>query len=367
MNGIHILDHFSNQLASSLDQLQGRILDGRVLAIDPWVSMSLLQKSIRRGQKQFALDAAATLLHSSPERLWRRLGITAYEDIGIADPDLIALTTVALRGKRFRQSLGGEWVVASFLIERMCRSAKCRAGDDLIVLAEHDPEFEGARLGLTFKPIKSLVRTVVAEIPLPERAIATWYAIGTDRCYSDYLRPRKGDPALLFDQMCEAGYPETTVEICREGFRKINELLPVLIPMLEKEASSADSEIVGDKLPHEELIGEVPCWAFDMHTRSGKQALARMAKGDNRFTTWFRKHVEEDFGTKPLGNLLFRIESGLVDRRYRWPIGDELRARADVLSSGIGPSLSADGLELLREYLPELNEARHQVVHSRSR
>jgi len=367
MNGTHILEHFGNQLTTALDQHSDRVPERCVMSIDPWVAMSLMQKAIRRGQTVLALDAASTLLQVSPERLWRRLGVTAYEDIGVADTDLISLTTVALRGKRFREPLGGEWAVASFLIERMCHSAKCRAGDDLIVLVEHDPDFEEPRLGLTFKPIEKLVSIATETGSLTERAIAVWYAIGTDRCRSDHMRVRKGDPAFVFDQFCEAAYPETTVEFCREGYRKINELLPVLVPSLEREASKAPHQIVEDELPPEELIGEVPCWAFDMHTRNGKQALALLAKGDHRFGQWFRKYVQSDFGTKPLGNLLFRIESGLVDRRYRWGVGDELRVRADILSSGIGPSLSVDGLELLRESLPELNEARRHVVNSNFR
>ena len=45
----------------------------QALAISPWVAMSLLQKAIRRGHEAWALNAAATLLHLSPDRLWRRL------------------------------------------------------------------------------------------------------------------------------------------------------------------------------------------------------------------------------------------------------------------------------------------------------
>ena len=50
------------------------------LTISPWVAMSLLQKAIRRGRKDLALRAAATLLKGSPERLWRRhRKLSAYD------------------------------------------------------------------------------------------------------------------------------------------------------------------------------------------------------------------------------------------------------------------------------------------------
>ena len=39
------------------------------LDISPYVGMSLLQKAIRRGRTELALQAAATLLQQSPERL----------------------------------------------------------------------------------------------------------------------------------------------------------------------------------------------------------------------------------------------------------------------------------------------------------
>jgi hypothetical protein len=78
------------------------------LQVSPWIAMSLLQKAIRRGRKDLALRATATLLHVSPERLWRRIGCVAFEDIGVADLDAVAMATAALAGKRFRASLGGE-------------------------------------------------------------------------------------------------------------------------------------------------------------------------------------------------------------------------------------------------------------------
>jgi hypothetical protein len=96
-----------------------------IRCISPWVAMSLMQKAIRRGRKHLALRAAATLLRGSPERLWRRLGGIAFEDIGVGELQIVALVTAALAGKRFRSELGGEWTVASLLISRMSGATKC--------------------------------------------------------------------------------------------------------------------------------------------------------------------------------------------------------------------------------------------------
>src|SRR3954462_9545253 len=93
--------------------------------------MSLLQKAIRRGDEGYALQAAATLLRDSPERLWRRLGLIAFEDVGVAAPEAVHLVTAALAGKQFRAAVGGEWEVASLLTSRLALAPKCRAADDL--------------------------------------------------------------------------------------------------------------------------------------------------------------------------------------------------------------------------------------------
>src|ERR1700693_6394726 len=72
------------------------------IACSPWVAMSLMQKAIRRGREDLALRAAATLLRDSPERLWRRAGIIAFEDMGVADLATVAQVVAALGGKAFR-------------------------------------------------------------------------------------------------------------------------------------------------------------------------------------------------------------------------------------------------------------------------
>lgn len=99
----------------------------------PWIAMSFMQKAIRRGNGPAALMGAATLLRDAPERLWRRVGCVALEDIGVADIECLGLVTAALAGKADRGKLGGEWAVASLIIERMAGAAKNRSADDLLM------------------------------------------------------------------------------------------------------------------------------------------------------------------------------------------------------------------------------------------
>ena len=109
----------------------------------------MLQKAIRRGDTAHALKAAATLLQDSPERLWRRLGVIAFEDVGVADLRTVGMVTVAQAGKRFRQQLGGEWPVAACLVELMAKAPKNRAADDLFAVPESWPDLAERRTRFT--------------------------------------------------------------------------------------------------------------------------------------------------------------------------------------------------------------------------
>ena len=88
MNKPDILTIARQQLSDTISNFQIPTCDP--LTVTPWIAMSALQKAIRRGQDGLAQRAAATLLSTSPERLWRRCGCIAFEDIGVADLDTVS-------------------------------------------------------------------------------------------------------------------------------------------------------------------------------------------------------------------------------------------------------------------------------------
>ena len=107
MNGPEILHLIRHDLQGAV-ALQGHPPTPRPMDASPWVAMSALQKAIRRGREDLALSAATTLLSDAPDKLWRRIGCIAYEDVGLASLEAVGLATVALAGKRHRTALGGE-------------------------------------------------------------------------------------------------------------------------------------------------------------------------------------------------------------------------------------------------------------------
>ena len=107
MNGPEILHLIRRDLQHAVGR-RGKPSIPRSLDASPWVAMSAMQKAIRRGREDLALSAAATLLRDAPEKLWRRIGCVAYEDVGVASLDAVGLATVALAGKQVRAALGGD-------------------------------------------------------------------------------------------------------------------------------------------------------------------------------------------------------------------------------------------------------------------
>ena len=233
MNGPEILQLIRHDLQRAVVR-QGKPPTPRPLGVSPWLAMSIMQKAVRRGRADLALSAAATLLRDAPDKLWRRIGCIAFEDVGVASLEAVGLTTAALAGKQARAALGGEWGVASCIVSELCRAPKCRAADDLLMACELHPAYAEARAELPLLTTRELIAIATGRGSISERALALWYALGTDRRPSG-LVSRPGEPRLVFDYLCEAGWPHSIVEVAREGFRRTGEMLCPLVALLSCE------------------------------------------------------------------------------------------------------------------------------------
>lgn len=348
----HLSDAISNFQPPTCDPLN----------VSPYLAAALLQKATRRGHEGLALRAAATLLRDAPDRLWRRCGGIAYEDVGLADIDTVAIVTAALTGKRFRAQIGGEWAVASFIVSKMARAPKCRAADDLLLTADLHPSLETTRHELSTLLTSELMRFATGSGSLPERAVALWYACGTNWRTSPHLRSRRGEPGMAFDELAKAGFPLTVVETARAGYRKLGEILCPFVALLQPLNQSGTTTIEDDPLPPETMIGEVPSWALDMYSREGRAALNAFLQGDSETARWVRAHVPAARRVNFLGTVVFRVEGQLCLRRLRWPVADELRRLVDIECNGPHCTDATEIQELMQADIPVLNGVRAEVM-----
>jgi hypothetical protein len=332
------------------------------LLVSPYVAMSILQKAIRRGEECPAWRAAARLLQIAPEKLWRRLGCIAFEDIGVADVEAIAITMAGLSGKRFRETIGGEWHVASYLVSRQARAVKCRAADDLLMMSETHPALANARAELARRSIDDLLTIAAGSHPLPIRALAAWFALGTNRWTSRHLPVRSGNPPLVFEVLEQAGASQPTVEIAREGWKKLSEVLCPFLALLAPLLGNEPMPVSSDDFPAEEYIGGVPSWSLDLYSREGRAALAAFLASEAETARWVRLHVPQRLRVQFIGGLVFRMEGGLLRSRLRWAIANELRDIFDIECLGAGCRDARELLGLMRRDIPQLNLVRTQTI-----
>jgi hypothetical protein len=106
MNGPEILRLIRHDLQRAVAE-QGEPPTPQPMVASLWVAMSAMQKAIRRGREDLALSAAATLLHDAPDKLWRRLGCIAYEEVGLVSLDTVRIATVSLTESRLEQHSEG--------------------------------------------------------------------------------------------------------------------------------------------------------------------------------------------------------------------------------------------------------------------
>ena len=151
------------------------------LTCDKWVASSALQKSIRRGDVVTAQRAALTLWNADPRSVWRRLIIIAMEDVGVGSADAVIETTRLASDPKLRGRQGGEVAAIIHVCQRLAESAKDRCSDFLISAAAHDLGLETARGACGSIPVSRRLEFVANQTrPLPERAVAAWYASGIE-------------------------------------------------------------------------------------------------------------------------------------------------------------------------------------------
>jgi hypothetical protein len=317
------LSKLRNQLAEAIFDDRNRDEPPPPLACSEWVAMSALQKAIRRNQPEIGLRAAATLFREAPERVWRRIAIAAFEDIGVADFETVSLTIAGLAGKRWREEVGGEWRVASFLIRRLAAASKCRAIDDAYMIAEKHPRFAKLRLDMAAGAIGDSLSLLHKAKAVEEQSVAVWSV-------NAFLREGRGkrthrDPFLLLEAFAAMGVPAYVLDICEEGYKKTRETLPLLFPLIYL-AKPACGDVVDDVLPEETFVNGVPSWAVDYFCREGREAFRRFLLTDCKTAVWIRARIPRSGQIELMGLLTFALEGGQMRKRLRWELADRLRA-----------------------------------------
>lgn len=215
---------FAQELVSS------RKLDIEPLVADQWVMISLLQKSIRRGETETAQRAAFTLFAQKGYAIWRRFMVIAFEDIGAASPDAVAMTVAASTDPSWRKASGGDVHVAIQLARVLAESPKIRSAEHLITSAEHHPSLAKARMLVGAGALTDHLDTVMDQNALlTERALAAWCASAIGWCGEKSAR---GDLPTLLDAFRRLGVPDELVTATGIAAQKTREPITLMVPLI---------------------------------------------------------------------------------------------------------------------------------------
>ena len=140
-------------LTESKQRFAQEFVSGRKLGIEPlladqWVVISLLQKSIRRGEVATAQRAAFTLFAQKGSAIWRRFMVIAFEDVGAASPDAVAMTVAASTDSSWRKKNSGDQHIAVQLARILAEASKSRSAEHLITSAQQHPSLAKSRLSI---------------------------------------------------------------------------------------------------------------------------------------------------------------------------------------------------------------------------
>jgi len=342
---------------------------------DKWVLSSAVQKFIRRGRPEAAVDAALALHELDPAYLPRRLPTIALEDVGIGGVEIAFDVLYFFGGGSFPASMGqdDQVKVIQNLVHRLAASEKSRAACDLLCLGlSADPEYEIQRLFASANP-DALVEIATDRATEPVNRILALHVLsgvtvverGRYRSISRFNRK-----ALL--QISERiGCPHLVSWMMRRGrlTSGLTAILPLLLESIQREGEGMTvKELMPSKIHSMSMtnLRGVPAMALDQHCRAGKAAIAefiREAKDVGRFVA---EYAPKASATPLVGMALFHIEGSKLDRwvtTAEWETLREDVETAELMALGLKENGAREGLyELLRGHAPGLLHQRQRAM-----
>lgn len=312
------------------------------------IAASLLQKSIRRGHQDFALQAAQRLFDVQPARFWRRLCITLFEDVGLLDRQL-ALDVLACAPRRGAPRVS--WSVAAYLVQRLCKATKTQVANNLLHVGLYDLDEAGPLEEFDLLSSSEAATWVTREdASLVQRAKAVWQLSGV-ACSGRVVRhPAADRERVLFLVSDQAASPVLEV-IAREGLRTTGHVLP-LVSVLEASilSQSEEFDVVPDPMPDEEIIAGLPSWTFDQYTWPGKAALRRARTECPAIAADLAGRAgNADQRFRALADAHFEFESANLSLRAQIPAHIALWGRVQALGPHRHPETANALYEALRE------------------
>jgi len=308
---------------------------------------------------ELALRAAATLHQLDRRALWRRLIVTALEDLGVGEIDLLARIVAASRDRAWRQRVGGDWPVVTALIAQACAGTRDQSANDLYNIAQNAPELDDFKASLAEAYLPDLLDVMTDEDrPIGDRGAAVLIALGEPAgpAAPVHITP---DPGAVFAAFAQAGRYSHVAAIYALAHRMSGLGLAPLSLCLWSASRDQPLEGRDDDLPPVTWNGDIPSFCKDQYTRTGGEAIRRFAYANPAWASFAdRWAIPRADWKKAAGELLFRVEGAAVTNRRTWDLGQSLYARSASLGAFMPEAAVPDGMGLIRRELPHLDQLR---------
>ncbi len=290
---------------------------------DQWVLSSAMQKAIRRGETERAMKAGRGLWQQDRRSFWRRLHITALEDVGIGDINAVTTALTVYASPSFRQRTG-DLQTGLCLIRILCAAVKSRLADEMFIGIEKLSDYAGLRVELAGQDDTALADNVLDDArPLHERCLALRLLAGTKRFPSDLMLQRKGSPEMVMDVLHDLDTDPGLTASCAAVMYRTQWPLALLMPLLAKSLPSMPqpSYIWYDAIPAASDVEGVPVYAADMFTRIGKTCIRHFQKAVPELKT---------FNTQQIGLAVFYEDGGQVDKALTGPVLEHYKQMGEI-------------------------------------
>ena len=326
---------------------------------DKWIANSLLQKAIRRGETEIAERAALTFLKFSGSAIWRRLIIIAFEDVGAASAEVVALTVAASADADWRKQTGGDIRIACHLAKLLAEAPKSRSAEHLITAVNSHPSFKSERKYVGESGIRTRLAVAAnTAYPLTHRALAALLGSGLVRSNEAH----KGDLPGLLDIYRGLGVPEELAVATGIAARRVRDPITLMVPLVWLAANDGQvPTVMNSEVPHSTCFNGVPMYALDKHTRVGREAIRNLIKGNSDIRDCLHRYVATEQWKDAAYMAAFYADAAPLALRFRWGGAgklEQLGTEADMSRAGASPEGIRPLLEIFRANIEQLNELR---------